>query len=128
MEEFRSKLCLVDLAGSERAHDTGLTGIGLEEGIAINQSLSALGLLVTPVAPVLSFVFGGFGLLDILAILAQVEKDQPEAFRTQKWFDLISHMISLRLFDSICILLTIAVSLWTQAMLGSIVQGRAGEL
>lgn len=43
MEEFRSKLCLVDLAGSERAHDTGLTGVGLEEGIAINQSLSALG-------------------------------------------------------------------------------------
>jgi kinesin family protein 1 len=43
VEEFRSKLCLVDLAGSERAHDTGLTGVGLEEGIAINQSLSALG-------------------------------------------------------------------------------------
>lgn len=45
MEEFRSKLCLVDLAGSERAHDTGITGVGLEEGIAINQSLSALGCL-----------------------------------------------------------------------------------
>ena len=45
VEEFRSKLCLVDLAGSERAHDTGLTGVGLEEGIAINQSLSALGRL-----------------------------------------------------------------------------------
>ena len=45
VEEFRSKLCLVDLAGSERAHDTGLTGVGLEEGIAINQSLSALGCL-----------------------------------------------------------------------------------
>jgi len=43
VEEFRSKLCLVDLAGSVRAHDTGLTGVGLEEGIAINQSLSALG-------------------------------------------------------------------------------------
>ncbi|CAJ1415334.1 unnamed protein product [Effrenium voratum] len=43
VEEFRSKLCLVDLAGSERAHDTGLTGVGLEEGIAINQSLSSLG-------------------------------------------------------------------------------------
>ena len=43
VEDFRSKLRLVDLAGSERAHDTGLTGVGLEEGIAINQSLSALG-------------------------------------------------------------------------------------
>mmetsp|Transcript_48599 Transcript_48599/g.113433 ORF Transcript_48599/g.113433 Transcript_48599/m.113433 type:complete len:754 (+) Transcript_48599:38-2299(+) len=43
VEDFRSKMCLVDLAGSERAHDTGLTGVGLEEGIAINQSLSALG-------------------------------------------------------------------------------------
>eukprot|EP00931_Biecheleriopsis_adriatica_P062255 TRINITY_DN37498_c0_g4_i1.p1 TRINITY_DN37498_c0_g4~~TRINITY_DN37498_c0_g4_i1.p1 ORF type:complete len:1431 (-),score=425.50 TRINITY_DN37498_c0_g4_i1:158-4450(-) len=43
LEEFRSKMCLVDLAGSERAHDTGLTGVGLEEGVAINQSLSALG-------------------------------------------------------------------------------------
>jgi hypothetical protein len=42
-EEFRNKITLVDLAGSERAHDTGLTGIGLEEGIAINKSLTSLG-------------------------------------------------------------------------------------
>eukprot|EP00929_Paragymnodinium_shiwhaense_P063487 TRINITY_DN31709_c0_g1_i1.p1 TRINITY_DN31709_c0_g1~~TRINITY_DN31709_c0_g1_i1.p1 ORF type:complete len:1612 (-),score=604.92 TRINITY_DN31709_c0_g1_i1:295-5130(-) len=47
VEKMRSKLSLVDLAGSERAHDTGLTGIGLEEGIAINQSLSALGSVLT---------------------------------------------------------------------------------
>jgi len=43
VEEFRSKISLVDLAGSERAGDTGLTGIGLKEGIAINQSLTYLG-------------------------------------------------------------------------------------
>mmetsp|Transcript_50255 Transcript_50255/g.106782 ORF Transcript_50255/g.106782 Transcript_50255/m.106782 type:complete len:792 (+) Transcript_50255:42-2417(+) len=43
VEDFKSKISLVDLAGSERAHDTGLTGIGLKEGIAINQSLTYLG-------------------------------------------------------------------------------------
>eukprot|EP00931_Biecheleriopsis_adriatica_P106525 TRINITY_DN80961_c0_g1_i1.p1 TRINITY_DN80961_c0_g1~~TRINITY_DN80961_c0_g1_i1.p1 ORF type:complete len:969 (+),score=244.85 TRINITY_DN80961_c0_g1_i1:84-2990(+) len=42
-EEFRTKVTLVDLAGSERAHDTGLKGIGLEEGVAINRSLTNLG-------------------------------------------------------------------------------------
>lgn len=43
VEEFKSKISLVDLAGSERAHDTGLSGAGLKEGIAINQSLNYLG-------------------------------------------------------------------------------------
>jgi len=43
IDEFRSKINLVDLAGSERPADTGLTGIGLEEGVAINSSLSSLG-------------------------------------------------------------------------------------
>ena len=43
MEEFKSKINLVDLAGSERPADTGLQGIGLEEGVAINSSLSTLG-------------------------------------------------------------------------------------
>eukprot|EP00927_Polykrikos_kofoidii_P078513 TRINITY_DN75327_c0_g1_i1.p1 TRINITY_DN75327_c0_g1~~TRINITY_DN75327_c0_g1_i1.p1 ORF type:complete len:880 (-),score=170.78 TRINITY_DN75327_c0_g1_i1:69-2708(-) len=42
-EQWRSKINLVDLAGSERPSDTGLSGIGLEEGVAINGSLSALG-------------------------------------------------------------------------------------
>ena len=38
-----SKINLVDLAGSERAAKTGASGDTLKEGIAINQSLSALG-------------------------------------------------------------------------------------
>ena len=70
MEEFRSKLCLVDLAGSERAHDTGLTGVGLEEGIAINQSLSALGHLGDVVCALI--LFGGFWLFELYFISAFV--------------------------------------------------------
>jgi hypothetical protein len=42
-KKFNSKVNLVDLAGSERASKTGATGETLKEGIAINQSLSALG-------------------------------------------------------------------------------------
>jgi len=68
VEEFRSKLCLVDLAGSERAHDTGLTDVGLEEGIAINQSLSALGHL----DDVETLIFWGFWLFELYFISAFV--------------------------------------------------------
>uniref|UniRef100_A0A0G4F1U5 Kinesin-like protein n=1 Tax=Chromera velia CCMP2878 TaxID=1169474 RepID=A0A0G4F1U5_9ALVE len=49
-DRFSSKINLVDLAGSERPADTGLTGIGLEEGVAINVSLSALGRVITQLA------------------------------------------------------------------------------
>lgn len=38
-----SKLWLVDLGGSERLLKTGATGLTLDEGRAINLSLSALG-------------------------------------------------------------------------------------
>jgi Kinesin motor domain len=41
------KLNLVDLAGSERVHVTGATGRRLEESKNINQSLSALGNVIT---------------------------------------------------------------------------------
>lgn len=41
-----SKLNLVDLAGSERQEKTGATGDRLKEGCNINQSLSALGLVI----------------------------------------------------------------------------------
>ena len=46
MEDFRSKLCLVDLAGSERAHDTGLTGVGLEEGQDIHIDFKCIYVLI----------------------------------------------------------------------------------
>lgn len=39
----QSKINLIDLAGSERADKTGATGARFQEGIKINQSLSALG-------------------------------------------------------------------------------------
>lgn len=38
-----ARLTLIDLAGSERAGDTGATGIVLQQATKINQSLSALG-------------------------------------------------------------------------------------
>eukprot|EP00298_Acanthocystis_sp_HF-20_P014343 c20735_g4_i1.p1 GENE.c20735_g4_i1~~c20735_g4_i1.p1 ORF type:complete len:1006 (-),score=426.56 c20735_g4_i1:66-3083(-) len=40
---YNGKLHFVDLAGSERVDKSGVTGIGKEEAIAINSSLSALG-------------------------------------------------------------------------------------
>merc|ERR1719443_2394311 len=41
-----SKINLVDLAGSERVSKTGAEGSTLKEGCAINQSLSALGMVI----------------------------------------------------------------------------------
>ncbi|KAI9096528.1 P-loop containing nucleoside triphosphate hydrolase protein [Phlyctochytrium arcticum] len=43
----RSKIHLVDLAGSERATATGATGVRLREGGSINQSLLALGNVIS---------------------------------------------------------------------------------
>ncbi|KAJ3024738.1 UNVERIFIED_CONTAM: Kinesin-like protein kif17 [Siphonaria sp. JEL0065] len=43
----RSKIHLIDLAGSERADSTGATGDRLKEGAQINQSLSALGNVIS---------------------------------------------------------------------------------
>eukprot|EP00741_Cyanophora_paradoxa_P014023 tig00020725_g13536.t1 len=48
--EIGSKINLVDLAGSERAESTGATGDRLKEGCAINQSLSALGNVISSLA------------------------------------------------------------------------------
>ncbi|CDJ30039.1 uncharacterized protein EMH_0026470 [Eimeria mitis] len=45
-----SEINLVDLAGSERAGSTGATGDRLKEGCAINQSLSALGNVISALA------------------------------------------------------------------------------
>ncbi|KAJ3111743.1 hypothetical protein HK100_002589, partial [Physocladia obscura] len=47
MGRKRSKIHLIDLAGSERADSTGATGIRLKEGSQINQSLSALGNVIS---------------------------------------------------------------------------------
>ncbi|KAL8440063.1 hypothetical protein Efla_004047 [Eimeria flavescens] len=45
-----SEISLVDLAGSERAGSTGAMGDRLKEGCAINQSLSALGNVISALA------------------------------------------------------------------------------
>lgn len=43
---FTAKINLIDLAGSERVSKTGAEGRALHEGCSINQSLSALGLVI----------------------------------------------------------------------------------
>ena len=45
-----SEINLVDLAGSERAGSTGASGDTLREGAKINQSLSALGNVISALA------------------------------------------------------------------------------
>ncbi|KAJ1740520.1 hypothetical protein LPJ68_003694 [Coemansia sp. RSA 1086] len=45
-----SRISLVDLAGSERANSTMATGIRLKEGARINQSLAALGKVISALA------------------------------------------------------------------------------
>ncbi|KAL8430559.1 hypothetical protein Efla_000504 [Eimeria flavescens] len=50
VSQKHSEINLVDLAGSERAGSTGATGDRLKEGCAINQSLSALGNVISALA------------------------------------------------------------------------------
>ncbi|KAJ2340638.1 hypothetical protein GGF43_006367, partial [Coemansia sp. RSA 2618] len=45
-----SRISLVDLAGSERANSTMATGVRLKEGARINQSLAALGKVISALA------------------------------------------------------------------------------
>ena len=49
-EFISSRINLVDLAGSERVDKSGVEGQGLREAGAINQSLSALGLVISQLA------------------------------------------------------------------------------
>lgn len=50
------KLSFIDLAGSESAKKTGTTGEGAEEAKAINQSLSALGNVISALAEGAKFI------------------------------------------------------------------------
>ncbi|GBG29057.1 Kinesin, putative [Hondaea fermentalgiana] len=52
----KGKLTLVDLAGSEKVDQSGVTGQGLKEAVAINQSLTALGDVISALTSKAKFV------------------------------------------------------------------------
>ena len=56
--EIAADINLVDLAGSERAGSTGAQGTRLKEGSSINQSLSALGNVISALAEQASYCEG----------------------------------------------------------------------
>eukprot|EP00930_Biecheleria_cincta_P033138 TRINITY_DN22951_c0_g1_i1.p1 TRINITY_DN22951_c0_g1~~TRINITY_DN22951_c0_g1_i1.p1 ORF type:complete len:1019 (-),score=235.91 TRINITY_DN22951_c0_g1_i1:119-2923(-) len=99
VEDLSTKMSLVDLAGSERAHDTGLTGIGLEEGIAINQSLSCLGLCLKQVCDgkrvcyqdkltkLLSESLGGTAVTVMIAALSPADINYEDTLSTLRFAD-----------------------------------------
>jgi len=99
IEQLRSKISLVDLAGSERAHDTGLTGVGLEEGVAINQSLSALGMCLMNICKgkkityqdkltkLLSESLGGTAVTVMIAALSPADINYNDTLSTLRFAD-----------------------------------------
>lgn len=61
---MNAKINLVDLAGSERVNKTGAEGATLKEGCAINQSLSALGMVIKELSEAMAKVGSKKGGLD----------------------------------------------------------------
>ena len=53
---IKGKLSLVDLAGSEKVDQSGVTGQGLKEAVAINQSLTALGNVIAALTEKQKFI------------------------------------------------------------------------
>jgi hypothetical protein len=98
----RSKIHLIDLAGSERADSTGASGARLREGSAINQSLSALGNVISALSDaktrgghvpyrdskltyLLSDSLGGNSLTLMIACVTPLERYAAESLSTLRF-------------------------------------------
>ncbi|KAJ3391291.1 Kinesin-like protein kif3a [Entophlyctis sp. JEL0112] len=111
MGRKRSKIHLIDLAGSERADSTGATGIRLKEGSQINQSLSALGnvisALTTPATKpqhipyrdskltyLLSDSLGGNALTLMITCCSPTAKNYSESLSTLRFAERVKKVIN----------------------------------
>ncbi|KAJ3295970.1 hypothetical protein HDU79_007762 [Rhizoclosmatium sp. JEL0117] len=108
----RSKIHLIDLAGSERADSTGATGDRLKEGAQINQSLSALGNVISALTSpsnsskkhipyrdskltyLLSDSLGGNALTLMITCCSPVSKNYNETMSTLRFAERVKKVVN----------------------------------
>ncbi|KAJ3285132.1 Kinesin-like protein kif21b [Rhizoclosmatium sp. JEL0117] len=108
----RSKIHLIDLAGSERADSTGATGDRLKEGAQINQSLSALGNVISALTSpsssakhhvpyrdskltyLLSDSLGGNALTLMITCCSPVSKNYSESISTLRFAERVKKVVN----------------------------------
>ncbi|ORY42372.1 kinesin-domain-containing protein, partial [Rhizoclosmatium globosum] len=109
---LRSKIHLIDLAGSERADSTGATGDRLKEGAQINQSLSALGNVISALTSpsssakhhvpyrdskltyLLSDSLGGNALTLMITCCSPVSKNYSESISTLRFAERVKKVVN----------------------------------
>ena len=107
VSEPTASMFLVDLAGSERLARSGVTGLGAEEAVAINQSLSGLGRVIitliegrqgfvpynaSPLTMILKAGLGGNSKTALVACVTQAEDSISESVNTLRFAMQASHV------------------------------------